>query len=62
MNQTVAAPQTEARSAGRKGMPVAGTKYSPFPVPQLDDRTWPSKRIEKHLSGARSICAMAIRP
>ncbi|MBB5702533.1 2-isopropylmalate synthase [Ochrobactrum daejeonense] len=47
MNQTVAAPQTEARSAGRKGMPVAGTKYSPFPVPQLDDRTWPSKRIEK---------------
>ncbi len=47
MNQTVAASQTETRSAGRKGMSIAGTKYSPFPAPQLDDRTWPSKRIEK---------------
>ncbi|MDW4677715.1 2-isopropylmalate synthase, partial [Escherichia coli] len=28
-------------------MPIAGSKYSPFPVPQLDDRTWPSRRIEK---------------
>jgi len=31
----------------RKGMPDAASKYSPFPVPDLSDRTWPSKRIEK---------------
>ncbi|MBR7651560.1 2-isopropylmalate synthase [Ochrobactrum oryzae] len=46
MNQSVATPQSKSISA-RKGMPIAGSKYSPFPVPQLDDRTWPSKRIEK---------------
>lgn len=28
-------------------MPDAGVKYSPFPFPKLDDRTWPAKRIEK---------------
>ncbi|MBC2886062.1 2-isopropylmalate synthase [Ochrobactrum sp. CM-21-5] len=48
MNQTIATPQTAPTSISeRKGMPVAGTKYSPFPAPQLNDRTWPSKRIEK---------------
>ncbi|KAB2676129.1 2-isopropylmalate synthase [Brucella tritici] len=46
MNQSVATPQSKSTSE-RKGMPIAGSKYSPFPVPQLDDRTWPSKRIEK---------------
>lgn len=46
MNQSVATPQSKPISE-RKGMPTAGSKYSPFPVPQLDDRTWPSKRIEK---------------
>ncbi|KAB2787551.1 2-isopropylmalate synthase [Brucella anthropi] len=46
MNQSVATPQSKSISE-RKGMPTAGCKYSPFPVPQLDDRTWPSKRIEK---------------
>lgn len=46
MNQSVATPQSKSISE-RKGMPTAGSKYSPFPVPQLDDRTWPSKRIEK---------------
>ncbi len=48
MNQSVSTPKPAAQSvSGRKGMPSAGSKYSPFPVPQLDDRTWPSKRIEK---------------
>ncbi|MBB4094850.1 2-isopropylmalate synthase [Ochrobactrum pecoris] len=46
MNQSVATPQSES-NVERKGMPIAGTKYSPFPAPQLNDRTWPSKRIEK---------------
>ncbi|MFQ0813490.1 2-isopropylmalate synthase [Brucella anthropi] len=46
MNQSVATPQSKS-VATRKGMPIAGSKYAPFPVPQLDDRTWPSKRIEK---------------
>ncbi len=38
MNQSVATPQSKSISE-RKGMPTAGSKYSPFPVPQLDDRT-----------------------
>ncbi|KAB2733680.1 2-isopropylmalate synthase [Brucella intermedia] len=46
MNQSVTTPQSKSVSE-RKGMPIAGSKYSPFPVPQLDDRTWPSRRIEK---------------
>ncbi|WP_343312473.1 2-isopropylmalate synthase [Brucella sp. BE17] len=48
MNQTVMTPQTISSSAtARKGMPDAASKYAPFPVAQLTDRTWPSKRIEK---------------
>lgn len=31
----------------KKGMPVAQTKYAPFQVTPLQDRQWPSKRIEK---------------
>ena len=46
MNQSVVTSQTKP-TAERKGMPDAAIKYSPFPVPQLNDRTWPSKRIEK---------------
>jgi len=30
-----------------KGMPNAGRKYQPYPFVGLNDRTWPSKRIEK---------------
>ena len=30
-----------------KGMPDAATKYIPYPLIDLKDRTWPSKRIEK---------------
>ena len=30
-----------------KGMPDAATKYTPYPLIDLKDRTWPSKRIEK---------------
>ncbi len=44
MNQTIQSP-TAATAA--KGMPDAGEKYSPFPAPKFDARTWPSKRIEK---------------
>ncbi|GAA4528355.1 2-isopropylmalate synthase [Chelativorans composti] len=32
---------------GRKGMPNASCKYQPYPLVNLPDRTWPSKRIEK---------------
>ncbi|TWG97145.1 2-isopropylmalate synthase [Mesorhizobium sp. J18] len=35
------------RTMQRKGMPDAARKYSPYPLVGLDDRTWPSKRIEK---------------
>ena len=35
-----------AISASR-GMPDAPRKYQPYPLLGLDDRTWPSKRIEK---------------
>ncbi len=34
-------------SSGRKGMPDAPRKYQPYPLIDLNDRTWPSKRIEK---------------
>ncbi|ENX71001.1 2-isopropylmalate synthase [Brucella canis F7/05A] len=48
MNQPVSTPKSVSQAvSARKGMPIAGTKYAPFPAPQLDDRTWPSKRIEK---------------
>ena len=35
------------RSAGTKGMPNAARKYQPYPAVGLEDRTWPSKRIER---------------
>jgi 2-isopropylmalate synthase len=31
----------------KKGMPDAAIKYQPYPLVDLKDRTWPSKRIEK---------------
>lgn len=34
-------------TAARKGMPDAARKYQPYPLIDLADRTWPSKRIEK---------------
>lgn len=30
-----------------KGMPEAARKYEPYPLTDLKDRTWPSRRIEK---------------
>jgi 2-isopropylmalate synthase len=33
--------------AARRGMPNAARKYQPYPVIGLNDRVWPSKRIEK---------------
>ncbi|MBB2971264.1 2-isopropylmalate synthase [Mesorhizobium sp. RMAD-H1] len=38
--------ETKASSAF-KGMPVAATKYQPYPAIDIPDRTWPGKRIEK---------------
>ena len=35
------------RIAHAKGMPDASVKYQPYPLIDLKDRTWPSKRIEK---------------
>lgn len=40
-------PNTTVSAAKPKGMPDAAVKYSPFPFPKLNDRTWPAKRIEK---------------
>ncbi|WP_420962573.1 2-isopropylmalate synthase [Brucella sp. IR073] len=40
MNETKA-------SSSFKGMPIAATKYQPYPAVDLPDRTWPGKRIEK---------------
>jgi 2-isopropylmalate synthase len=37
--------KTQAPNA--KGMPEASRKYQPYPLIDLPDRTWPSKRIEK---------------
>jgi 2-isopropylmalate synthase len=37
--------KTEASNA--KGMPEASRKYEPYPFVGLNDRTWPSKRIDK---------------
>ncbi|TCT44887.1 2-isopropylmalate synthase [Martelella mediterranea] len=34
-------------SQTKPGMPIAGTKYQPYPQVDLSDRQWPSKRIEK---------------
>ncbi|KXF76698.1 2-isopropylmalate synthase [Paramesorhizobium deserti] len=39
--------ETKAPFAFAKGMPIAGTKYQPYPLVDLPDRTWPSTRIEK---------------
>lgn len=48
MNQNVNTSNSASKHEGRnKGMPDAAVKYSPFPFPKLDDRTWPAKRIEK---------------
>jgi len=33
-------------ATGAKGMPLAELKYLPYPMVDLTDRTWPSKRIE----------------
>ncbi len=43
MNEQTRIHATEAR----KGMPDAARKYAPYPQVDLQDRTWPSKRIEK---------------
>jgi 2-isopropylmalate synthase len=40
--------QSRIEAAARvKGMPDASVKYQPYPLIDLKDRTWPSKRIEK---------------
>ncbi|MBE0694855.1 MAG: 2-isopropylmalate synthase [Aquamicrobium sp.] len=44
--------QTRIEAASRpmsahRGMPDAARKYQPYPLIDLKDRTWPSKRIEK---------------
>ena len=39
--------ETATETAARKGMPDAHRKYQPYPLINLTDRTWPSKRIEK---------------
>ncbi|WP_417416394.1 2-isopropylmalate synthase [Hoeflea sp.] len=38
---------TAHASSGQKGMPTASQKYHPYPLIDLADRTWPSKRIDK---------------
>jgi 2-isopropylmalate synthase len=39
--------QSKIVAAGAKGMPDAAEKYQPYPLVDLKDRTWPSRRIEK---------------
>ena len=40
--------QSRIEAAARaKGMPDASVKYQPYPLIDLKDRTWPSRRIEK---------------
>ncbi|MET3661062.1 2-isopropylmalate synthase [Aquamicrobium ahrensii] len=39
--------QPVSAGSSRKRMPDAAQKYHPFPAPDLKDRTWPAKRIEK---------------
>lgn len=39
--------KTVKERAGFKGMASASLKYQPYPLIDLPDRTWPSKRIEK---------------
>ncbi|MBU2483468.1 MAG: 2-isopropylmalate synthase [Alphaproteobacteria bacterium] len=38
---------TAHTASGQKGMPKAAEKYHAYPLIDLPDRTWPSKRIEK---------------
>jgi 2-isopropylmalate synthase len=38
---------TAHSSSGQKGMPTASQKYHAYPLIDLADRTWPSKRIDK---------------
>jgi 2-isopropylmalate synthase len=38
---------TAHTASGQKGMPKAAEKYHAYPLINLPDRTWPSKRIEK---------------
>ena len=42
---TITDPISESRKEA--GMAHAARKYQPYPLTGLDDRTWPSKRIEK---------------
>ncbi len=44
MSDTVS---SEERTGQAAGMPSASAKYQPYPLTGLQDRTWPSKRIEK---------------
>ena len=36
----------KTQTSAAKGMPDAARKYEPYPFVGLNDRTWPSKRIE----------------
>ena len=38
---------SSAKPVRSQGMPDAARKYQPYPLVNLTDRTWPSKRIEK---------------
>ena len=44
MDKTVS---TTPVTKNETGMPQAGVKYQPYPMTGLDDRTWPSRRIEQ---------------
>ncbi len=47
MTEMAESEQKGGVSSGRKGMPDAARKYQPYPLIDLNDRTWPSRRIEK---------------
>ncbi|MDS1135937.1 2-isopropylmalate synthase [Nitratireductor indicus] len=47
MTDMAESEQKGGASSGYKGMPDAPRKYQPYPLIDLNDRTWPSKRIEK---------------
>jgi 2-isopropylmalate synthase len=44
---TAQAKPAEPSARAQRGMPSAATKYQPYPLIDLADRTWPGKRIEK---------------
>ena len=46
-DMSATANPTPNPTLARKGMPEAARKYQPFAVPDLADRTWPSRRIDK---------------